>query len=385
MKIVVAPDSFKGSISARELCASFKKGVLRVFPHAEVVEMPLADGGEGTLENMVYASEGRLVEVEVKDPLGRPIRAAYGVLGDGRTVVIEMAQASGLPLLTEEEKNPLITTSYGTGELIRHALDAGYRHFIIGLGGSATNDGGTGMLRALGVKFYDKDGLPLPEGGGALSHLDHFDESGMDPRIKEAVFTIASDVTNPLCGPDGASAVFGPQKGATPDMVRILDQGLDRFGEIIFRQKGIDIRNVPGSGAAGGVGAALMAFLRAKMKSGIEVVMEAIGFEKSIRDADLVITGEGKLDAQTLSGKVIAGVSRVARSRNVTVIALCGGIQLEGHQLDELGVAAGFSIVPGPCTLEEAMEKASNWVVDRTEQIMRLLKTGKNATRKWER
>ncbi|MBG9567093.1 glycerate kinase [Brevibacillus agri] len=377
MKIVIAPDSFKGSISARDLCASIRKGILNVDPDVEVIELPLADGGEGTLENMVYSTDGKVCELEVRDPLERPIRASYGVLGDGRTVIIEMAQASGLPLLKEHERNPLIATSFGTGELIRHALDSGYRRFIIGLGGSATNDGGTGMLTALGAKFLNQNGALLPSGGAALEELASIDVSGMDPRLKESSFTIASDVTNPLCGPDGASAIFGPQKGATPDMVQRLDMALNRFGEIILNVKGVDMRQVPGSGAAGGMGAALMAFLQAECKPGIEIVTEAIHFEKHIQNADLIITGEGKLDLQTLSGKVIAGVCRKAKPYGIPTIALCGGMELSSEQMDQIGLKAGFSIVPKPCHLDEAMQNTAVWAQERVEQIMRLLQINK--------
>jgi glycerate kinase len=374
MKIVVAPDSFKGSISARDLCTSVRKGIHSVDPTVEVVELPLADGGEGTLENMVYATNGKTYEVEVKDPLGRPITASYGVLGDNRTVIIEMAQASGLPLLKEHEKNPLITTSFGTGELLRHALDSGYRRFIIGLGGSATNDGGAGMLKALGVRFYGQNRELLPDGGAALAELVSVDLSEMDARLKDCRFTIASDVTNPLCGPNGASAVFGPQKGATPEMVLRLDQALNRFAEIITNQIGVDVRNAPGSGAAGGMGAALMSFLQAEFKPGIEIIMEAIQFGAQIQNADLIITGEGKLDLQTLSGKVIAGVCQKAKSYHVPVIALCGGMELSSEQMDQIGLQAAFSIVPKPCHLDEAMKQASRWAQERVEQIMRLMK-----------
>ena len=374
MKIVIAPDSFKGSLSARELTSSIADGIRRVYPDAEIVEMPLADGGEGTMENMVYSSGGTAYTREVRGPLGRSVKAAYGVLGDNRTCVIEMAQASGLPLLKEEERNPLITSSYGTGELIRYGLDEGFRHFIIGLGGSATNDAGAGMLRALGVKFIDVQGEILPEGGEALAKLALFDETQLDSRLKDSTIIVASDVTNPLCGPTGASAVFGPQKGATAEMVETLDRALLHFAEVVARQKQKDILNCPGSGAAGGMGGALMAFLDAEMRPGIEIVMEAIRFEESIRDADLVITGEGKLDTQTLSGKVIAGVSMVTGRHSVPTIALCGGRELEGYQLEQMGVMAAFSIIPHPCSLQEAMLRTGEWAASQTEQIMRIIK-----------
>ncbi|MBP2243129.1 glycerate kinase [Cytobacillus eiseniae] len=374
MKIVVAPDSFKGSISARDICTSVKEGVLRVFPQASVIRLPLADGGEGTMENLTFTSDGKIFDVEVKGPLGKPVNASIGVLGDQETVVIEMAQASGLLLVSDNEKSPLLATSYGTGELIKYALDKNYRKFIIGLGGSATNDGGTGLLRALGVKFYSINGEELAEGGGFLSSLDYFDDSCLDPRIKQSSFLIASDVTNPLCGPNGASAIFGPQKGASPDDVIILDKALFHFSKIVQKQKDVDLCNIIGGGAAGGMGAALVSFLNATIKSGIDVVMDAIQFDEKVKDANLIITGEGKLDSQTLSGKVIAGVSKVAKRHNIPVIALCGALELNGDQMDELGISSAFSIVPGPCSLESAMMNSQKWTAERAEQIMRLLK-----------
>lgn len=373
MKIVIAPDSFKGSISASDLCTSIREGIHRVHPCAEVVEVPLADGGEGTMENMVYATNGSIYKVNVKDPLGRLIQASYGVLGDKETVIIEMAQASGLPLVAEEERNPLDTTSYGTGELIRHALESGHRKFIIGLGGSATNDGGVGMLRALGVKFYDQEGKSLDGGGASLIHLSYYDDTDLDPRLKDSTFIIASDVINPLCGVNGASAIFGPQKGATHEMVQLLDQALLCYAEVILKQKGIDILHEAGVGAAGGMGAGLIAFLDAKVRSGIEIVIETSMLKENIKGANLLITGEGKLDQQTLSGKVVSGVCSIAKLQNIPVYALCGVLELNGEKMDELGVVAGLSIVPGPCTLQEAMENTSTWASDRAEQLMRVI------------
>ncbi len=373
MKIVLAPDSFKGSISARDLCSAIRRGIHAVDPDIDVVELPLADGGEGTMENLVHATNGKIVECIVHDPLGRSIQSAYGILGDETTVVIEMAKASGLPLLQTDERNPLVTSSYGTGELISHALDAGYRRFIVGLGGSATNDGGAGMLKALGVRFVDQAGRELSDGGAALAKLALLDASGLDQRIRVSRFTIASDVTNPLCGTDGASAVFGPQKGATPAMVKQLDRALDHFGEQIAALTGNDVRKLPGSGAAGGMGAALLAFLQADFKPGIELVMEAIQFADKLQGADLIITGEGKLDAQTLSGKVIAGVCRQARKHGIATIALCGGMELAAEQMEQIGLLAGFSIVPKPCNLEQAMAQAAVWAEKQAEQLVRLL------------
>lgn len=373
MKIIVAPDSFKGSLSASQVCWAIKKGIYRVIKDAQVIELPMADGGEGTMENLVCSTKGQKISVKVKDPLGRIIDAEYGVLGDRETVVIETAQASGLTLLKDHERNPLYTSSYGTGQLIKHALNKGYRKFIIGLGGSATNDGGMGMLKALGIKFYDESGQLLNEGGGYLTNLAYYDDSTFDPRIKESSFIIASDVTNPLCGPQGASMVYGPQKGATSEMIKILDKGLSNLAKVIYQQKGIDVRNIPGAGAAGGMGATFIAFFNATLRSGIDIVMEKIQFSQKLREGDLVITGEGKLDQQTLSGKVIVGVSRLAKKLQIPVIALCGTVKLDGEILDELGITAAFSIVDGPCTLLDAQQYASDLIVARTEQIMRLI------------
>jgi glycerate 2-kinase len=374
VKIVVAPDTFKGSISAIDICSAAEEGIRRVIPEAQVIAIPLADGGEGTVENMVFSSYGTLKQQNVRGPLGQQVNAAYGVLGDGQTIVVEMAQASGLTLIPHNERDPLTASTYGTGELIKHALDEGYRKFVIGLGGSATNDGGTGMLKALGMKLLKEDGTALPEGGGHLGVLAYYDDFGLDSRIKESSFTIASDVTNKLCGPQGASAVFGPQKGASPEMVQQLDQALNHFAEIVLKQKGIEMREMEGGGAAGGMGAGLITFLQAEVKSGIEIIMEEIHFEDLIVDADLVITGEGKLDAQTLSGKVIAGVCNAAQKHNAPVIALCGGLELNSAELNELGLLSAFSIVPGPCSLEEAMKKAPDWIMNQTESFMRIIR-----------
>jgi len=373
VKVVLAPDSFKGSISARDLCAFLREGVLEVFPEAQVTELPLADGGEGTTEALAHATGGRMVECEALDPLGRPVRAAYGALGDGRTAVVEMAQASGLPLLAPHERNPLIADSFGTGQLIREALRAGYRRLIIGLGGSATNDGAAGALRALGARFLDEDGAELPPGGEALLRLARIDLSGLDETVRETEFILASDVTNPLCGPSGASAVFGPQKGADPEMVARLDAALVRYGEVLREAVGRDVAALPGSGAAGGAGAGFLAVLGAKFNSGIDIVMEAVDFDGKIRGADWIVTGEGRLDGQTLSGKVVSGVCRRARGMRVPVIGLCGSLSVDARQMEELGLAAAFSVVNGPCTLEEAMARTGELARDTMARVMRLI------------
>jgi glycerate kinase len=372
MRIVIAPDSFKGSISAKELCLAIEEGIRRVVPTADVVHMPMADGGEGTIESMVFALGGSVQEATVHDPLGREIKASYGVLEDGQTVIIEMAQASGLPLLREHERNPLITSSVGTGELIRHCLDEGYRHILISLGGSATNDAGVGMLNILGVQFLDSEGYLLPEGGAGLNKLERIDTSNMDPRLKETRFVVVSDVRNSLCGTNGASQVFGPQKGASPEDVILLDQALRRFGDVVNEQLNIDIISLPGSGAAGGMGAAAVAFLQAEMRSGIDLILEYYHFDDHIVGADLLITGEGKLDSQTLSGKVISGLCKKASAHNIPVVALCGSVELSSALMVDLGLTACLPIVKGPCRLEEAIANSYEWTRERAEQMMRL-------------
>ncbi len=373
MKFIVAPDSFKGSISSQLLCERIEQGIRRVFPDATIVLAPLADGGEGTLDNLVASTNGKKIFANVCGPAKEKVKAAYGILGDKKTVVIEIAQASGLPLLTDKEKNPLLTTSYGTGELIKHALDEGFRHFIIGLGGSATNDAGTGMLKALGMKFFKENGKELEEGGGALADLAYYDDTYLDKRLTESSFVVASDVTNKLCGIDGASFVFGPQKGATPEMVEKLDAALSHYSDIVLKQSGINLKEFIGGGSAGGIGASLLAFCRGKRKSGIDVMLELIHFEKKLADATLVITGEGKLDKQTFSGKVISGVTRLAQRKNIPVIALCGHLELTQTEISKLGLLTAFSIVPGPTTLKEAIANTPEWVVERIESIMRVI------------
>ncbi len=374
MKVAVAVDSFKGSLSANDVCAAVRAGILRVYQGCEVIEIPLADGGEGTAEHLVRATEGVLREVTVTGPLGQPVRAKYGVLGDGVTAVIEMAQASGLSLVPEASRNPLLTTSYGTGELIRHALDCGHRKFLIGLGGSASQDGGAGMFRALGMRFLDERGRELEAGGAALLRLARIEAKGLDARLGESTFVVASDVQNRLVGPAGASAVFAPQKGATQEMVERLDAALTQLGEVILAERGVEVRDLLGGGAAGGIGAATVAFLNASIRSGIEVVLAAVEFDRKIGGADLIIAGEGTLDEQTLAGKAIAGVSRAAARQGIPVLAICGGISLSGEQLEQLGVASCSSIVPGPCSLETAMDRASEWTADAVERMMRVWK-----------
>ncbi|MBO9597563.1 MAG: glycerate kinase [Cohnella sp.] len=376
MRIVLAPDSFKGSLSATMACLAMQEGIRNVAIDAEIVHLPMADGGEGTIESLIHALGGSVREAAVRDPLGREVLAAYGVLADGRTAVVEMAQASGHTLLSKEERNALAASTYGTGQLISRCLDEGYRNVLLGLGGSATNDGGAGMMRALGARFLDGDGAELPEGGSALGKLRRIDLSGLDPRLSETKVTAVTDVRNALCGDEGASRIFGPQKGASEADVRVLDDALAVYAAVLKEQLGLDVAEVPGAGAAGGMGAGALAFLGAELRPGFELLAETYRFGEKIADADLILTGEGRLDRQTLSGKVVSGVCRSAREHDVPVVALCGAVTLTASEMDEFGLAASLSIVRGPCDLSDAVANAYEWTRDRTEQLMRLMKLG---------
>ena len=373
MKIVIAPDSFKGSLTALEVANAIKEGVKRVMPEAEIDEVPMADGGEGTVQALVDATGGQIITEDVCDPLGNQIQADFGILGDGETAVIEMAAASGLPLVPEDKRNPMFTTTYGTGELIRAALKRGCRKLIVGIGGSATVDGGAGMAQALGARLLDKAGNEVPRGGGGVEHLDRIDASQLDSRIAEATTVVACDVDNPLVGPGGGVEVYGPQKGATPEMVEKLDQYLDRYADIIKRDLGADVKKAPGAGAAGGLGAGLMAFLNAELKLGIDIVIDAAGLEQHLKDADLVITGEGMIDSQTIYGKTPIGVAKAAKKFNIPVIGIAGGISDDASVVYENGIDALMSIVSYPMSLETAIERAYELVANSTERAMRLL------------
>jgi len=336
----------------------------------------MADGGEGTVQALVDATGGRLITATVRGPLGDPVEATFGMMGDGETAVIEMAQASGLPLVPPERRNPLVTTTYGTGELILRALDEGARRLIIGIGGSATNDGGAGMAQALGARLLDAAGRDLEPGGAALANLARIDLTGLDPRARSLQITVACDVDNPLTGPRGASAVFGPQKGATPEMVAQLDTALRRFAEVIRRDLGLDVDPIPGAGAAGGLGAGLMAFLGAQLRRGVEIVVEATGLDRHLAGADLCLTGEGNTDFQTVRGKTPMGVATVARRHGVPVICLSGGLGRDYHEIYDVGIDAALSIVPGPVDLDTAIREAPRFIADATERALRLVAVG---------
>ncbi|WP_334077641.1 glycerate kinase [Paenibacillus sanfengchensis] len=375
-KFVLAPDSFKESMTAKEVCEAMETGIKRAIPDAECIHVPMADGGEGTVQSLIDATGGTLIQKEVTGPLGTPVLAQYGILGDGKTGVIEMASASGIHHVTKETKNPLITTTYGTGELIRDCLQRGITEIILGIGGSATNDGGTGMAKALGYRFLDKSGEELPLGGGFLGELERIDTSGVLPGLKDIHILVASDVTNPLCGERGASAVFGPQKGATPKMVEVLDHNLRHYSSIVKEQLGIEVADVPGAGAAGGLGAGLLAFTKATMKKGIEIMIEYTGLKEKLRQADYCFTGEGGIDFQTKFGKAPYGVAQAAKSVNprMKVIALAGYVGQDVEALYEEGFDAIFGIVPGASDLESLLARGRGNVARTAESIARLLK-----------
>lgn len=383
MNIVLAPDSFKGCLTAKEICYWMEKGIKKVVPTANIIKIPMADGGEGTLTSLITATNGSVVEAaNVFDPLGRPVNAAYGIIREQNTAIIEFASATGLHHLHEKELNPNIASSFGTGQVISQALDAGISSFIICLGGSATNDGGTGLLKALGFRFLDANGQELAEGGLALQNLADIDSTNADPRLKTCTFKVAGDVSNPLVGPKGASAVFGPQKGATEEDVKTLDQALTHYADVVERKLNIRVHEMPGAGAAGGAAAGLVAFLNAEILSGIELVKKTIGFDRILQceKPDFILTGEGKIDAQTAFGKVIAGICTSSKKEGIPVIALAGSVTGDLSSLHESGLTAAFALAEGPMTLQESLARASELVEKRTEQLLRILtiRRGKN-------
>ena len=373
MRVVVAPDSYKGSVSAVGVAAALERGVLRVFPQAEVRKIPIADGGEGTVEALVTATGGQMKQERVRGPLGEVVDACWGILGDGKTAVIEMAAASGLPLVPPDRRDPRITTTYGTGELIRTALDAGLRRIIIGIGGSATNDGGTGMAQALGAKFLAADGTELPPGGGALAQLKTIDLSGLDSRLTKTEITVACDVDNPLCGQRGAAAVFGPQKGATPAMVAELDAALGHFAGCARAATGRNVADLAGAGAAGGLGAGLLFFTPAKLRPGVEIVLEAVKFAEVVKDAAFVITGEGRTDFQTAYGKAPVGVAKVAKQFDVPVFCISGGLGDGADDVLAQGIDAVMSICSRPLSLDECMRDGATLIEEAAARLCRIL------------
>ena len=376
MKIVIAPDSYKESLSATEVAQAIEKGFREIFPDAQYVSVPLADGGEGTVEAMIAATHGSAHSALVTGPLGEKVNASWGMSGDGKTAFIEMAAASGLALVPPEKRNPLITTSRGTGELILQALDSGARNIIIGIGGSATNDGGAGMVQALGAKLCDANGTEVGYGGGSLNSLNTIDVSGLDPRIKHCAIRVACDVTNPLVGELGASRIFGPQKVATEALILELDRNLAHYADIIKKSLGVDVKNVPGAGAAGGMGAALTAFLGAELKSGIEIVTQALNLEEHIHDCTLVVTGEGRIDSQSIHGKVPVGVANVAKKYHKPVIGIAGSLTRDVGVVHQYGIDAVFSVLTSIGTLEEAFRGAFDNIYRASRNIAATLAVG---------
>ncbi|WNP35480.1 glycerate kinase [Enterobacter kobei] len=378
MKIVIAPDSYKESLSALDVATAIERGFKEIFPDAEYVKLPVADGGEGTVEAMVAATHGRIVNVNVTGPLGEPVAGFYGISGDEQSAFIEMAAASGLELVPAAQRDPLITTSWGTGELIRHALDAGVKHIIIGLGGSATNDGGAGMVQALGATLLNAQGNALGHGGGELASLARIDVSKLDPRLKTCRIEVACDVTNPLTGEQGASAIFGPQKGATGETIALLDNALHHYARIIQRDLDVDVLTLAGGGAAGGMGAGLYAFSGAELRRGIEIVTDALHLAEHVADADLVITGEGRIDSQTVHGKVPVGVAKVAKGYNKPVIGIAGSLTADVGIVHEHGLDAVFSVIYSICSLDDALKNAGENVRMTARNVAAVLKAGQN-------
>ena len=373
MKIVIAPDSFKESLTALEVANAIETGFKRIFPNAEYVKLPMADGGEGTVQSLVDATQGRLIEAEVTAPLGNQVKSFFGLSGDGKTAIIEMAAASGLHLVPMDKRNPCQTTSFGTGELIKQALDLGVQHIILGIGGSATNDGGAGMLQALGLRLLDKNGQSIDFGGAALSNLAEIQMADLAPRLQHVQIEVACDVNNPLCGERGASAIFGPQKGATPEMVKELDAALAHFAEIADRDCGKQIKEQSGAGAAGGMGGGLLLLPNVQLKAGVQIVLDNLKFAEQVKDADLVITGEGRMDAQSILGKTPIGVARTAKQFNRPVIAIAGCLREDYEVVYEHGIDAVFPIIRNLGDLPTILKQGEQNLISTAQNVARLL------------
>ena len=376
MKIVIAPQTFKGTVSALGAARAIERGVLAVVPEAETVLVPVADGGDGTLDALVDSTGGKVFRSTVTGPLDRPLEATWGVMGDGQTAVVEMARASGLALVPPSRRDPRITTTQGTGQIIKEALDRGFTRVIVGLGGSATNDGGSGMATALGARFLDAEGCLIPIGGAALVRLASIDASKMHPGLSSATIVGATDVTNPLCGPSGASAVYGPQKGASPEVVAELDAALETFAKVLRRDLGQDFAERPGAGAAGGLGAGLMAFAGAELRSGIDMVCEVLGFDAHLEGADLVITGEGRADHSTVFNKAPVGVARRALARGVPTILLAGSLGPGHEELFQHGIAGLVCIADRPMSFQQSLQRTEELLEGAAQRTMRLLRAG---------
>ncbi len=374
MKIVIAPDSFKESMSALTAANAIENGFKKIIPEATYVKVPMADGGEGTVQSLVDTTNGKIISETVTGPAGYPVEAFYGITGDEKTAVIEMAAASGLHLVQYENRDPLTATTKGTGELILAALDLGVKHLIIGLGGSATNDGGAGMAQALSARLLNSDGQPIDFGGDELNKIHSIDTTNLDPRLQQVQVDVACDVDNPLTGDHGASAVFGQQKGATEEMIATLDQNLTHYAQILKRDLNKDVEKIAGSGAAGGLGAGLLAFLEADLTRGIDIVIDAVNLEKHMEHATLVITGEGKIDKQTIYGKTPIGVAKIAKQHNIPVIGLAGSLGEDYQVVHDHGIDALYSIVPSAVPLETALANAEQYTEQLAENIARTIK-----------
>ncbi len=374
MKVIVAVDSFKGSLSSLKVGEAIKIGIKKVFPSASIKIIPMGDGGEGTVEALVNATMGTFVTYEVTSPIGEPVESIVGILPNG-TAVLEMASASGLVLVPQDKRNPLKATTWGTGELIRKVIDSGYKNILIGIGGSATNDGGAGMVQALGARLLDQEGRELPLGGEALINLKSIDLSDIDSRLSEINIKVMCDVTNPLCGPLGASYIYGPQKGATPEMIVTLEKSLENYARVIKEQLGVDVKDVPGAGAAGGLGAGLVAFTNAQLQNGVDTILDAIGFDELLPDYDIVISGEGRIDQQSIYGKLPIGVAKRALKFGKPVIAIVGSIGSGTEELYKHGLSSIISIANGPMSFTECMENAYELTVDAAERTFRIIKS----------
>ena len=376
MKVIISPQSFKGSVSALAAAKAIERGVLAAEPEAQTVLVPVADGGDGTLDALVDSTGGQIFRSTVIGPLGRTLEAMWGVMGDGETAVVEMARASGLALVPQKQRDPRITTTHGTGQIIKEALERGFNRMIVCLGGSATNDGGTGMATALGARFLDAEGGPIPAGGAALARLASIDAGGLHQGLAGATIVGATDVTNPLCGPTGASAIFGPQKGASPEVVAELDAALLNFARVVCRDLGQDVAELPGAGAAGGLGAGLIAFAEAELRSGIDMVCDVLGFDGYLEGANLVITGEGQADQSTIYDKAPVGVARRAQLQNVPTVLLAGSLGPGHEQLYQHGISGVICIADRPMSFSQSLQRTEELLEAAAHRTVRLLRAG---------